>query len=125
MQCWNSVADSGNPLTLSGCQELRELEIYALRPGALELNLISSITSTKIRRITFTLPIAFRRQAVLDSPNWIELDDSLCRLVDRSEDGVQLEVEFRALNAQAWWNGDLGFKRYLPRFYEKGGRRGK
>jgi len=37
------------------------------------------------------------------------------------EYGLRLEVEFQALNEQAWWAGELGFEKYLPRFYERGG----
>jgi len=116
----NSIADVGDPLTLSGCRELRELEIYALRPGNLELILISSITSPNIRRMTFTRPLAFKGQSVMDHPNWTRLDDLLCDLADQSKCGPQLEVEFLALDVQEWWSGELGFKKYLPRFYEKG-----
>jgi len=51
--------------------------------------------------------------------NWTKLDNSLCQLIDRLECGVRLEVVFQTLSAQAWWSGELGFKKYLPRFYEK------
>jgi len=120
MQCWNPIVDSGEHLTLSDCRELRELEISVFRPGPLESNLISSITSTNIQRITFTRPLQFKGQQAVDDPDWTRLDDSLCRLVDRLKCGPQLEVGFLALNAQQWWSGELGFKKCLPRFYEKG-----
>ena len=110
----------GNPLTLSNCRELRELEIYASRPGTMELDLISSITSTNMQRITFARPLTPQETPTLGYSNWPELDDSLCRLVDRLECGLQLEVEFKALNGQAWWDGELGFRKHLPKFYEKG-----
>ena len=51
---------------------------------------------------------------------WPQLDDSLCQLVDQLESGIRLEVEFQALNATPWWGGKHGFKKYLPRSYEKG-----
>jgi len=86
----------------------------------MELDLISSITSTNIRKITFTQRVASKGQTGPDHPNWTQLDNSLCRLVDRLESGLRLEVEFRAVSARAWWNEELGFKKYLPRFYEKG-----
>jgi len=123
MRRWNSGTDIGDPLTLSDCRELRELEIYAARPKELELNLISSITSTKIQRITFTQP-PVRERGVDYSHIWPQLDESLCKLVDRLERGTRLEVEFRALNAQAWWGGKHGFKKHLPKSYEKGVTRG-
>jgi len=56
-----------------------------------------------------------------DDFNWTLLDDWLCRLVDQSECGPRLEVEFEALDLQAWWSGELGFKKHLPMFYEKRG----
>lgn len=56
-----------------------------------------------------------------DNSKWTKLDNCLCQLVDRLVCGLQLEVEFQALNTQEWWSGELGFKKYLPRFYEKGG----
>jgi len=116
------VADAGNPLTLSNCRKLRELKIYAVHPGTVELNLISSITSTKIQRIAFTRPLTPEEQDIPDHPNWSQLDNLLCQLVDRLDCGLRLEVEFRALNAQEWWSGELGFEKYLPWFHEKGGR---
>jgi len=125
MKFCNSTSDLGNPLTLSGCRELKELEIHASRPGIAESDLISSITSTNIRRITFTQPISPHDTWMSDHLNWARLDNSLCRLVDRLGSGHRLEVEFLAFNARLWWGGDLGFKKYLPRFHEKGGGRGK
>jgi len=107
-----------NPLTLSSCQELRELEINAFCPGTAELDLISSITSMNIQRIAFTMPCIPSRPVVSPS-NWIQLDDSLCQLVDRLKSGLRLEVEFEALGKQVWWSGERGFKKFLPRFYEK------
>ena len=94
--------------------------IYALSLGAAESSLISSITSTNIRRITFTQSLA-EGQEIPDRSDWAKLDKALCQLVDRLECGFQLEVEFQDLNTEAWWSGGLGFKEYLPRFCEKGG----
>lgn len=116
----NSIEEVGNPLSLSNCRELRKLEIYALSPGTAELNLIASITSANIRMIAFTQPYAPHRRLVSSHHNWTELDNLLCRLVDRSEPGVRLEVKFRALDEQAWWSEERGFRKHLPRFYEKG-----
>ena len=111
----------GNPLSLSNYREFRELEIYAAYPETLELNLISSIASTNIQRIAFTQASTPREPPGPGHPCWTQLDDSLCRLVGQLKCGLRLEVEFRVLNTQAWWSGELGFKKYLPRFYEKGG----
>ena len=115
----NSVTGLGNPLTLSNCGELRELEIYASHPRSLELALISSITSTKIQRITFTKRSNQCGRKVLPE-TWAQLDNSLCQLVERLEPGIRLEVKFRAFNAKAWWREERGFEKCLPKSYEKG-----
>lgn len=107
-------------MTLSGCRELQELEIHALCPGVAEQNLISSITSTNIRRIAFTQSVSPHEEPESENPDWAQLDNSLCRLVDRLESGLRLEVEFRAL-AKRVQRGVLDFKKLLPRFCEKGG----
>jgi len=117
----NSVTDMEDPLTLSTCRELRELQICALYLGTMELNLVSSITSTNIQRITFTQPIGFEEPTVPDYCDWAVLDNSLCWLVDRLESGLWLEVEFQAFNLPTWWNGELDCEKWLPRFYERGG----
>lgn len=114
------MTDLGVPLTLSNCRELRELEICALCPRTMELDLISSITSANIRRISFTPLLSLEGQSDPDHTDWAKLDNSLCQLVGRLERGARLEVEFQALNTQAW-SGVLDFKKYLPKFYEKGG----
>jgi len=84
-----------------------------------ESNLISSITSTNIQRITFTPPLSHKRQSVPDRPDWTKLDNCLCQLVGRLERGVRLEVVFQALD-RPWWSGELDFEKYLPRVFEKG-----
>ena len=111
----------GDPLTLSGCRELQELEIYALCPSNAELNLISSITSTNIRRIAFTRPTDPLNPPASDDPHWSRLDNCLCRLIDQQESGRRLDAEFLALNVQPQWGWEVAFKEFLPRFYEKGG----
>ena len=123
MQRWDSVTEVPHSLTLSNCPELRELEIYAWYPMSPGLALISSITSTKIQRISFTkTPI--RRGRIVYPETWAELDNSLCRLVDRLECGLRLEVEFRGFNEEEWWGVKGGFEGCLPRSYEKGVIRG-
>ena len=121
MKFWNPVTDGEGPVTLSNCQELRELDIYASHPWRVELGLISSITSTNIQRITFNHPSVPHELPVEDRPNWTQLDNSLCRLVDRLEYGLQLEVSFYNAAIQEWWTGELGLEKHLPRFHEKGG----
>ena len=118
---WNPIIAREPPVTLSNCQELCDLYIYMSQPWIVEPGLISSITSTNIQRITFNhqfLPDELPEQ---DRPDWTQLDNSLCRLVDRLERGLQLEVNFDSAAIQRWWTGELGLKKCLPRFYEKGG----
>jgi len=107
-------------LTLSNCGELRELEIDAWRPGYFELDLISSITSRKIEKITFA-ELTYQAAPHAVSPEtWTELDNSLCRIVDRLECGLRLELDLRAFRRKTWWCGEQGFRKCLPRSYEKG-----
>lgn len=106
----------GSPLTLSNCRELRELKISVLRLGTVDLNLISSITSANIQRIGFTELLT---PAPQDLPTWIQLDNYLCHLVDRSGCRLQLEVKFQDFYTQVWWGGEQGFEKHLPIFYQK------
>lgn len=107
---------------LSHCRELRELEITAVYLGTGEANILSSITSTKIQKITFThqyptwgLP---EREADLRI-----LDDPLCQLVDRSEGKWVLEVNFRVMGVAAMGGEEartVGIADSLAKFREKG-----
>ena len=124
MKYRNSIIGVGNPLSLSSCGELCELEIYAFGPGSAELDLISSITSTKIQSIKFTESYPPYISLNSDQFGWTQLDNCLCQLVDQLECGLLLVVEFQGLNEQPWWGGELGFRKYLPRSYEKGVGRG-
>ena len=108
-------------MTLSNCQELRELDVYMMNTWTLRLGLVLSITSTNIQRITFHHPSIPHELPEQDRPDWTYFDDSLCRLVDRLESGTQLEVSFYTTAVQEWWTGELSLKKCLPRFYEKGG----
>jgi len=117
----NSTVVVGNPLSLSNCRELCELKIYAPNPRTVELNLISSITSTKIQKIIFTQVLSPQESSASDRQNWTKLDGLLCRLVDRLEHGLRLEVEFQAPGKQERRGGGLDFRKWLPMFYDKGG----
>ena len=113
----------GNPLTLARCRRLQELKINASEPAIAELNLISTIASTSIQRIVFSQTFVSQRLPAPDHPDWTRLDRSLCQLIGGSEQGLLLNVEFQALDTQAWWDGELGFRKHLPRFCEtRGGR---
>ena len=106
-------------LTLSSCDELRELE-FEISPLPLrrwELSFISSITSTDIKKIIIN------RSTELNHPVggivWTRLDSILTEFVERLENGVSLEVEFRG----SWDVGRSEFdqkKTHLPNFVKKG-----
>jgi len=82
----------------------------------MELDLVSSITSTNIRKITFTKSFALQDYPVGDT-YWKKLDSSLCQLVDQSGCEHQLEMKFQAYNVQCWM---VEFEEYLPKFHGKG-----
>jgi hypothetical protein len=110
-------ADGGDPWTLSHCSELRELEAFVMFANDAELDLISSITSTKIEKITLAHSPAFELPA--DDTYWTRLDDILVKLAERSTHPPGLEVEF--LRVRCWDErpkSDLA--EYLPKFVEVG-----
>ena len=106
---------------LSACRELRELEfeISAHTLNEMELEFISSITSTNIEKVIIN------RSADLDYPVgdavWTQLDDILTKLAERRECKlVRLEVEL-------WGNWSVVVGKefdqkmtYLPKFVGKG-----
>lgn len=98
-------------LMLSHCQKLRELEVYMPRANDAELNLISSITSTKIEKIILTCSPAFGLSA--SDTYWTRLDEMLVELAGRSK--RKLEMEFRSVS-----DGKLVTVNYLPKFRGKG-----
>ncbi|KAF9645185.1 hypothetical protein BDM02DRAFT_3131246 [Thelephora ganbajun] len=84
--------------SLSRCPELRQLEIATAYPQEQKWTLISSITSTNLRKLVFSRLISRPRQSILEDPCWIPLDDIACGLVDRLQaSGYKriLELEFR------------------------------
>ena len=92
-----------------------------LYPNDAELVIISSITSTKIQKITLTDSSAFERPVC--HPYWTQLDDILVGLVDRSERKLGWEVDFRALLISPLHKDPKSdLTEYLPKFAEKGGR---
>lgn len=109
-------ADHEDCLTLSHCWELRKFEAFALYLNSAELKLISSITSTKIEKITLAHLPAFGLS--LDHTYWTQLDVILVKLAEQSEHKPALEVAFRGVNGM--WDEESGLRMYLPRFAEKG-----
>ena len=114
----NPSADGESFLTLSHCRELREFEAYLLHANDAELDLVSSITSTKIEKITFAHSPAF------DLPTrhtyWARLDDVLVELVGRSEYKLRLEVEFQGVYVAPSKKSESYLTKRLPKFVEKG-----
>ena len=112
----NPFPDYEDCLTLSHCRELRKFEAFAPYPNCAELKLISSITSTKIEKITLAHLPALGLS--LDNTYWTQLDVILVKLAEQSEHKPWLEVAFRDVNGM--WNEESGLRLYLPRFAEKG-----
>ena len=78
------------------------------------LVLISSITSTKIEKITLNYSSAFGH--FVRQPHWTRLDNILVKLGEQSECELGLLVEIRV----ALITPDEELTKYLPRFVEKG-----
>jgi hypothetical protein len=91
--------DAGNPeggsATLSRCRELRELEVSMSVGGTDDANLISSITSMNIQKITFVYSISWAPCRV----KWGNLDNALCQLADRPGYKGKLEANFWIVGA--------------------------
>ncbi|KAF9647249.1 hypothetical protein BDM02DRAFT_2735437 [Thelephora ganbajun] len=108
---------------LSRCRELRELEIAMAYPGTKEVDLISSITSTNIRKITFTYPPSVQGFSWYDV-YWRAFDNPLSLLVGRLGCKRRLEVEFRILDVEiVEMDGEAGamvIVNSLAEFREKG-----
>ncbi|KAF9645200.1 hypothetical protein BDM02DRAFT_3271888 [Thelephora ganbajun] len=112
----------GVPPALSYCSELRQLELYTIFPGKAERAVISSITSTDIRTIVFTShPLHVTLCILLDDPCMPLLDDTMRGLVDKlCVLGYEhtLELEFRIHSVI--FDYDLDYRKYFPKFGEKG-----
>jgi hypothetical protein len=111
----NPFADRGDISIFTRCRELRELEIVAQFLSYKNLDLISSISSTKIEKIILTRSVVFRFSEARTA--WARLDKILVQLVHRSKRST-LEVEFRDVSVT--WEGKLNLGKYLPMFVEKG-----
>ena len=109
-------------LDLSRCQELRQLDITLLQPQERERALISSITSTNLRKLTFTSWIShIEWDFLLHNPYWTPFDDVICELVDRlQKSGYKhtLEVVFRAEFFNL--NEEVDHDKFLPKFKRRG-----
>ncbi|KAF9648089.1 hypothetical protein BDM02DRAFT_3269711 [Thelephora ganbajun] len=113
---------SKSTLSLSRCPELCQLEIITMHPQEQERILISSITSTSLRKIIFA-PVTKRITWGLlwDHPCWMPFDDMICGFVDRLQaSGYKhtLELEFRVNSVEL--GEEVHRKDFLPKFREKG-----
>ena len=116
--CHNPSADDESFMTLSHCRELSEFEACMMYADDAELVLISSIASTKIKRIIIKYSPAF--ELSVGHTYWKELDTVLVRLDEQSEYKLRLEVEFRGSYGVLDKCQEPDLTRYLPRFVEKG-----
>ena len=90
-----------------------------MRPGTEEVDILSSITSAGIQKISLT----YRRPAWIFSSrdiDWEVFDEPLCRLVDRSGRTCELEVDFRILGAGDGEAEATAIENSLVKFREKG-----
>lgn len=113
-----TLAGLGEPLSLANCQELCELKVYSWE--LMETDLISTITSTEIQKITLN-PLGPLVETVFTSLGrdyWTQLDSSLRQLIDRAEYKLRLEVEFRFSSSEKWAGKPL-FEEHLPMVHEK------
>jgi len=77
---------------LAPCRELREFELVVTHPGNKETEIISSITSTSIRKVSLVYRWQIWGPSWRDF-NWGVFNEPLCRLVDRLGPRHELEVE--------------------------------
>jgi hypothetical protein len=86
----------------------------------MELDLISTITSTHIQKISFDCLGAWAEFLFTSVGHdyWAQLDGSLCQLVDRPGCKLRLDLEFRFSSTKGSV-GKLLFKERLPKIYQK------
>ena len=110
------------PTLLSRCRALQELELDSMLPGGAEVDILSSITSTSIQKISLVLQ---RQHRVISwrGIKWEMFDEPLYRIADRPGRTHKLEVVIRVKKAVTKVNGSAGLARIadsLARFKEKG-----
>lgn len=106
------------PLTLENCRELRELKLRSLEITGPDL--ISTITSTHVQKVTFCRlgSSPERAFAPMGHDYWAQLDSSLFKLVDRPEHELRLYLEFQ-FSCTREWTGKPLFGELLPKTHEK------
>ena len=112
-------------MTIQDFRRLQELELVVIWPKSRDnALLISSITSTELRKITFLVKymrggLSFARRM----GQWDFVDDRLCGLVDllRAKGHRHtLEVELRLMKYEGDPTRVYDFSKFLPGFREKG-----
>ena len=110
-------------MTIRDFRQLRELELVVTWPESPNnALLLSSITSTELRKITFLVRFMYNSGFAQRMEQWGFIDEQLCGLVDRLHTtgyNRTLEVKLRL----AKYRGDPGeydFTKFLPGFREKG-----
>ena len=110
-------------MTLHNFRQLRELELMVKWPSLAHNVILSSITSTELRKIVFTLwNVEDRRHLIPEMRAWVSTDEQLCGLVDRLHaTGYRhtLEVELRLAGIGSGAEKDY-YAEFLPEFREKG-----
>jgi hypothetical protein len=83
-----------------------------------EVNLISSITSASIHKITFVYSMSWAPRRV----EWENFDNTLYQLADRPGYNGKLEVDFRIVDdrGDGWQDVGLDIVESLAKFREKG-----
>ena len=101
-------------------RELRELELAMAKPGPTHQVLLSSITSTKLRKVIFLMWNMFGWEKFAEGA--AAIDKELCGLADRLRAAGRchtLEVELRFRGARHYPE-EYDFIEFLPEFREKG-----
>ena len=109
-------------LTVRDFRQLRELELEASRPGSSHRILISSISSTELRKVTFLLRYTYSWTSFAQqTEGWASIDKALCGLVDRlSTEGYRHTLEAQLRLRGIRYDGKHDFTKFLPEFREKG-----
>jgi len=113
-------AQDGAPLTISNFQQLQELQLTVELPNSAHEVLLSSITSTKLRKIIFLA--SYMHKFFLFTREWALFDEQLCQLMDRLRPtGYHhtLEAELRLTEIRRDFD-QCDFTMFLPKFREKG-----
>ena len=106
-------------MTIGDFRQLQELELNAARPHFTHAVILSSITSTELRKVIFAATHMDGWAFAQETEAWTLVDKQLCGLVDRLRAmGYRhtLEVELRLGRSP----GKDGFTKFLPEFKEKG-----